>query len=273
MFGFKIGGIAAGVAFIISFLLCLISNVSLSALIIRPLVFAGVFFGAAYAIYFVISHFLPELLDGSAGSGADFSIPGSRIDISEGESLGMAEPDSVSDSLPGKIVIPSNYAVPDDSDEGLGDISGLVKTGIGSPEPAEKTAKMPAEIPAFQETPSGLDQGTQNGYTEKSSLGGFSTSGGEPRAKLSFGQQLSTEGSGDDAAVLGAEPVEFLPDLDSLAGAFMSSSGETGDDTIEYSTAVPAAKPSASGKGRSLDGDFSPQDLASGIRTILNKED
>jgi hypothetical protein len=267
MFGLKIGGIAAGAAFIISFLLCLISSVSPPALVIRPFIFAVLFFALAYGINFVISHFLPELLDGSAGSGADFSIPGSRIDISEGESLGMGESGTVSANLPGRIVIPNNYVVPEDSDEGLGDISDIVKTGIGDPELPEKTTGMPAETPAFQETPSGLDQGTQNGYTEKGSLDVFSASGGEP------GVSPPAEGAGDDAAALGAEPVEFLPDLDSLAGAFMSSSGENGDDTIEYSTAEPGAKPSASSKGQSLEGDFSPQDLASGIRTILNKEE
>jgi hypothetical protein len=252
MFDFKIGGIAAGAAFIISFLISLVSGALMPVLIIRPLVFAALFFGIVWAVYFIIGRFLPELLDGSAGGGMDFAMPGSRIDISEGDGLGPDMPESggihgtVPGDMPGSIVIPDNYALPDDSDEGLGDISNLVKTGGGKAEPARKTSENPVEA-------LGLDQGSQNEYTEEGLPDTFSV-------------------SGDDSAVAGAQPVDFLPDLESLAGAFMPSPGETGDDTIEYSTAAPA-KPSASAKGRSLNGDFNPKDMAAGIRTILNKEE
>jgi hypothetical protein len=73
--------------------------------------------------------------------------------------------------------------------------------------------------------------------------------------------------------------MDVLPDLDSLAGAFLPNSGEEAEDAPEYSTpaapaapSTPARRPSASSKGQKMEGDFNPKELAEGIRTILKKE-
>jgi len=64
---------------------------------------------------------------------------------------------------------------------------------------------------------------------------------------------------------------ESLPDLDSMAGAFKSSSQDEDPDTVEYSVSTPAKKQS-SNKAQAWTGDFNPKDMAAGLRTVLNKE-
>jgi hypothetical protein len=248
MFDFKAGGIAAGAAFVVSFLISLASRVSFPALILRPLGFAVLFFGIVFIIYVLVSRFLPELLDETAETGGDAGIPGSRIDISEPDDPGEAA--SFSPVLPDSAAVPGNFAEAGDSEESLDDISGYVKNDAEVPRPARN----PAEAPLYGETLSDLDQEAKNGYTKESSPDIFSA-------------------SGERAGGTGAAEGDFLPDLDSLAGVFMPSSGENGNDTTEYSTAAPAKKPAPGRKGQKMEGDFNPKDLAAGIRTILNKED
>jgi hypothetical protein len=251
MFDFRAGGIAAGAAFVISFLISLVSGASFPGLILRPLVFAALFFGIALVVYFLVSRFLPELLDDAVESGGGVGMPGSRIDISEPDVFPGAAP--FTPAAPQNAAIPANFAKTDDSDENLDDISGYVRND-GDPSPPVKKQREVREAPAFQESPSGLDQEDQYGYNEKGSPGTLPV-------------------SGENAAVSGADPGDFLPDLDSLAGVFAPSSGEKENDTIEYSTSAPAKKPSPGSKGQKMEGDFNPKDLAAGIRTILNKED
>jgi hypothetical protein len=95
MINFKIAGFAAGAALLISFLIGLASGVSIAIIIIRSLIFAGVFFGIACGAWYLFNTYLldsglpsgpfalergPSLLD--RGSGEE---PGPRIDISVGE--------------------------------------------------------------------------------------------------------------------------------------------------------------------------------------------
>jgi hypothetical protein len=231
--------------FIISFLIGLVSGVVFPALILRPLISAALFFAVVFFVQFAVSRFLPELLENSPDSNTDFDMPGSRIDITEGS--GPAE--SIRPAVPGSPVFSGSFAKADDSDEGLGDISAFVSPGSAGSAAAEQQD----ESRMFRGMSPGLDQGGQNRYTEQGSADPFSAPGG---------------GAGGS----GAGSTDFLPDLDSLAGAFMPSAGGNGEETVEYSTSEPAKRPSASSKGQKMEGDFNPKDLAAGIRTILNKE-
>jgi hypothetical protein len=174
-------------------------------------------------------------LDPANDSSGDIDLPGSRIDISEDSGQGR----------PASPAVPSNYAQADDSEDNLGNITELAQ-----------------KAPAAQmsgENASGLDQGAQVGYTDNDvteSFGGPADSGAPEPEPFS--------GSGN--------PVDVLPDLDSLAGAFLPQSGEEGEETVDYSTPSPVKKPSAGSKGQKMEGDFNPKDLAAGIRTILKKE-
>jgi hypothetical protein len=194
----------------------------------------------------MISRFLPELLD-SHDSGGDLDFPGSRVDISE-----AAIPDRAGVG-PAAPAIPSSYALADDSEDGLGNITELARNAPTASAPRESGSQE-----ASLEFP-GLDQGAQDGYTNNSESEASQASGSS--GAVGF-EPLSETGN----------PVDALPDLDSLAGAFLPQSGEDGGETVDYSTPSPAKKPSASSKGQKMEGDFNPKDLAEGIRTILKKE-
>ncbi|AEF82254.1 hypothetical protein [Leadbettera azotonutricia] len=238
MFDVKAGAIAAGAAFFISLLVGVFSHAAFPAILLRPLLFAVLFFIISALINMLVSRFLPELLD-SHDSGEDLDYPGSRVDISEAGFPGQA-------SVPSAPAIPSNYAQPDDSEDNLGNITDLAKNLPAAPRQRNNAS---LEFP-------GLDQEAQNSYNDN----GISEAFRGPGAS----ELGSASGTGD--------PVDALPDLDSLAGAFLPQSGEDGGETVDYSTPSPAKKPSASSKGQKMEGDFNPKDLAAGIRTILKKE-
>jgi hypothetical protein len=228
MFDLRASGIAAGIAFVVSFLVGLLSRAAFPVLLVRALGFAVLFFIISGLVYLLISRFLPELLDERGlKEEMDLNVPGSRINISEGGPQGPVP------AVPGMV-----FAQADDSEEGLGNISALAAA-------PQEDGTAPGYVP-------GLDQGSQSGYTEKSGL------------------ELFAEG--DDAPAAEAVSMDTLPDLDSLAGAFLPSSENDEGDTTEYSISAPAKKPLAGSKGRKMEGDFNPKDLAAGIRTILKKE-
>ena len=93
----------------------------------------------------------------------------------------------------------------------------------------------------------GMDQNEQNGYNEEKE----------------FVRESSNSFDGDG-----------LPDLESLAGAFMPSSGDREEEEkTEYSTSDTPQRSVVGNKAHKMDIDFDAKDLAMGIRTILNKED
>jgi hypothetical protein len=236
MFDVKISAIVAGIAFMISLLLGLMSGASFPALIIRPLIFAVLFFLIAAVVYFLVSHFLPELLDEglSESLGMDDSlIPGSRIDITEGEPAGM-----------------SVYAAqPDDSEDNLGDISDLFRQSRAVRHPEGGSP--------------GLDQQGEDGYTRDETVSpGDHNGGGFTGSRSAMPKTAPNPAASMDA----------LPDLDSMARAFLPDSGDDETDT-EFSISDDSLKrPAGGSRGRKMEGDFNPKELAAGIRTILKKE-
>jgi hypothetical protein len=223
VFNFKLGGIVAGIAFILSLLIGLLSRTILPTLIIRPLIFAALFFIIANLIYMLINRYLPELLEHDAGPKEEIIMPGSQIDIMEDNP-----------TVPGSI-----YARPDDSEESMGDISSLVNSPAGS-RARESTPTLNFE---------GIDQSSQNEYTEQGNSSAASGGGG------SF---------------------DMLADLESLAGAFVSSSVEKAEVTEEYDGLADGLVPARAASGNKpskMEGDFDPKEMAQGIRTILKKEE
>ena len=99
MFNFKLSGIAAGLAFIISLLISAISGASLPAVLLRPVFFGIVFFLIANIISLLVGRYLPELLDINAEK-PEIDIPGSRLNLMEDDSS-MGAPEGM-------------YARPDD---------------------------------------------------------------------------------------------------------------------------------------------------------------
>ncbi|MHC6203469.1 hypothetical protein ACYULU_09780 [Breznakiellaceae bacterium SP9] len=109
MFNLKFICLVAGIAFLLSVLIGLISGASLFSVFARALGFGVLFFVASVVITILISRFIPELLEPQelGGSGQI----GSKVDVTVGEDTETY----------------SNAALPleDDSDEDLGDIDSL----------------------------------------------------------------------------------------------------------------------------------------------------
>ena len=244
MFNLKFSGIVAGIAFIISLLLGLIGRSTMPMLLLKPVLFACVFFMISILVKLVASHFLPELMEESDFE-EDPYRPGSRVDITDDDSMGYppgalggsgGEP---STAAPGFSFI---GARPDDSEDGLGDISDLAsKSTFSSGVSGEFSMGM------------GMDQNDEEGYTE-----GVGSRGSQARA--------SKTGEGEDF-----NPDEMLPDLDSMAGVFMPSSSNEESEGTEHPSYGPLKKPSSSAAPTWTE-DFNAKEMAQGLRTVLNKE-
>jgi hypothetical protein len=242
----KISGTIAGTAFLLSFLIGLINKLSVLQLIIRPLIFAVVFFILSILVKYLIDRFLPELVDisndisndTSGESSAPGVIPGSMVNIMEG---GEADyPMEAPLSFQGPL-----GARPDDSGDDVGHISDLFKIQ-----------------PPDEKFMAGMDQNGEDGYTGK----GMEDRGAEKDRRAGAERR---EASRNPAGFSDSD--ETLPDLDSMAGAFVSSSSDEDQETIDYSISAPARKRSPD-KAQAWAGDFKPKEIAAGIRTVLTKE-
>ena len=244
MFDLRISGIIAGVAFVLSLAIGLISKSSLPMLVLRPVIFAALFFIISALVRIMISRFLPELLN-EGGMENEAPRPGSRINITEGDGYNQdISPDFSSISSKPSIV----GARPDDSEDELGNISDLIgKSALNKGDSLQ----------------TGMDQTSQDGYTEDDVFGAFPEEA--PLRSGSF-----AEGSAETTGI--PSSVDVLPDLDSMAGAFIPSSGSENPDNTEYSISTPALKPSSSKKAPSWAGDFNAKEMAAGLRTVLSKE-
>jgi hypothetical protein len=125
LFNFKLSGIAAGVAFVLSLLFGLFGGAGILVLLFRALIFAAVFFGLFCLGYWLVTQFLPELLN-PVEDELGLPTPGSRVDISLGDER-------------------VSGAFPSDNSEIVDDIA-------GAPSTPAKSAVLP------------LDQGDNAGY-------------------------------------------------------------------------------------------------------------
>ena len=230
MFDLRKSGIIAAAAFFLSFLIGLVSGSSMPLLLLKPLIFAVLFFIVAVFVGMLVSRFLPELLE----ENSDFT-PGSRIDIMEGDS---AEAPGASRAAAGQVFV---GAMPDSSEDGLWNISDLASRAA----PPQPSGGISAS----------MDKIAEDGYTGD----GVSSRQGE-----SWGVGTDVSGS------FGSE--DALPDLDSMAGAFVSGAQDEETETGDYSVPAPARKPMSGGKAPSWAEDFNAKEIAAGLRTVLNKD-
>jgi len=258
VFNLKIAAIIAGIAFILSFFIGLVSGVSAPMLFIRPLILAAAFFVLSVIIYFLARNFLPELLDMDSGDNAGGIKPGSRINITEGDTAdtfpGFSEEISSRDggSASSKQVFMGAQA--DDSDEGLGNIADLM-------------GKYAVEDAPEEGTSTGMDHNAQDGYNNAKAR--------EERAGSSIGRDVpvlesveETE-AGRAKAAKASISTDALPDLDSMAMAFLPSTGKGESDPSDFTHPVKKAQRD---KTSAWSGDFNAKDMAAGLRTILRKD-
>jgi hypothetical protein len=265
LFNIRWGIISGIAAFFLSLVVGSLNHVAFGYLLIRALIFAVLFFALGAGVRILISSHLSELLtsrppDEDLTDTLSVESPGSRINITLGEAGGA---------------VPEMYRHTDSSDE-VGNIADLVNG----------TFKAAEAGPPGKEAANGMDHTPQDGYTNAGVTG--------PDSAFPAGAGNSVDSDG--AAIPAAPREEFqpapaysgpvftasvtmsggdlggLPDLDAMAGAFLSgdseeSAGEPG--VVEMSS---PARSSGGKKPEGFEGDFNPKELAEGIRTILVKE-
>jgi len=255
-------GITAGfIAAIISVVLGVFSGVLMTYIIIRAVVFLFVFFALGTGLRVIINSYFPELLYLNNESDPDigFDQPGSQINITLGGT--------------GEYAVPEMYGDSRDSGE-LGNIEDLISgnfkvRSVIEPNPA-RAASSDMEYGS-----EGLDLRKEDDYN-----GGDSFSAG-PQEFASFQEAEPSKSVAPEkpafSPVFGGDSndLETLPDLGSMATVF-----STGFDTDE-ATAMPHMGEEAEtsqkqynkgNKPQALEGDFDPQQIAEGIRTVLKKD-
>jgi hypothetical protein len=270
----KVSGIAAAVGFVISLLTGVFSGGALGISLLRALSFGIVFFILAGAIWFSVKRFLPELFVPPAKEPLIAGLEaGSRVNISVGD-----------DDEPVNAALPTE----EDSRENLGNVAELMAEK--SPVQNETPDSMPQPDPGRagpQENPAGspvLDLGAEEGYSkssvpappEEEKRSGTSAVS-DPAAPAEESSAVFTplppplplqSISGEDIG----SGVEALPDLDALAGAFMSSDEEGGEETAPPIFGVEPKPREQPGKAKSREADYLPKEVASAIQTLLKRD-
>ena len=274
MFDLRYSGIFAVTAFILSLLIGLVSRATMPMLIIRPLIFAAIFFALSALIKLIVGWKLPELLEDSADE--DGFRPGSRINILEGDV--PTDSSSLTEGfISGALGSVSTGARPDESEDNLGDISELARRSSFSPSAG-------GNVPVMESIP-GVDQNAKELYNDNGGPGDsiapdFSNMfSPDPSFEAPAGGQARGAGTGSGtgpAAVQKPRAVfdsdESLPDLDSMAEAFMSGSSDEKEEASEYSAPSSSRRPASSKKTPEWTQDFNAKDIAMGLRTVLSKE-
>lgn len=160
MFDPKISGIAAAVAFVISFLIGLISGVSFWVLLLRAFLMGVLFFVLSGLAYWLITQYLPELMQTGRGTEASPSLeeegppPGSRVNITlegEGEELSPLATVSAEEEGDEEMLSPEGSPNPekalDQMEEGEYTKQGVVVSEMADAGPREEP--MPALPPGI----------------------------------------------------------------------------------------------------------------------------
>ena len=235
MFNPRISGIVAICAFILSFLVGIISGVGFGWSILRALLFAIVFFVLTSLVYYLLNLFVPELVElgkNHKDQESDGMLsPGSTINIS----VGNEEDASFNDRF-----AENNRNFEKNSDEF--EENGYTEDSISL------------------ENSLGLDQKAEEEYTDKREVI-------KERNEETDAREMVPAVPGDNS-----DMVDELPDLETMSGVFSldpnGENGESGEGDFT-SPGIPSVRSSQS-KAAS-DGDFNAKEMASAIQTILKR--
>jgi len=261
---YKWGIVPALFALIISILLGIISGASFNHVILRAFVFAVVFFGLGLGMWFILNSYFSELLvdDNITSARDDDEKIGSRVNITVDNA--------------GEYAVPELYKSSGASEK-LGNIDDLVSGAFKvRSESVDRNQEEGYNVNRDQSNPDSENIDFQDMFQDTADFD-----------KSLEGKPVFTPSFVDDAGGLGG-----LPDLDAMATAFSSGESFGGSSPIGFSggskgsSSVFGGDSSASsdfgGKDSSshyvgnkpepMKGDFDPQEIAQGIRTMLSKD-
>jgi hypothetical protein len=268
VFNLRWSGIAAAAAFIISLTLGISVRGHILTVLIRALCFAALFFLLIILIRHLISKYIPELLHTSSTEEDPLIMgleTGGRVNITVGD---------------GEDMIPPNAALPAegkaDDVENIADVinRGPSPSGDISPAAYPESPAFPGDSPepSLDDLPEislppqspaqGMDQGPQSGYTQNK----------QDVSRTSSPSILAPAGGFSDFGDMSGG-IESLPDLDALAGSFLSPTS-AGEDSISTGQGL-SSRPAGGArlkKGREVGEDFNPKEVASAIQTIIKRD-
>jgi hypothetical protein len=264
MFNLRWSVIAAAAAFVVSLALGISVQGQILIILIRAFCFAVVFFLLAHLIWRLINKYIPDLLRMPEDSSpmADLES-GGRVNITVGDG---------EDSIPPNAALPPEGRV--DDVENIADVMSRgplpsrntrpspappeISPGA-SPEPPPPSPALSVPVPGPVQ---GMDQGLQSGYTESKNDVSRASSPSIQAPAGGFSDLGDTSGG-----------IESLPDLDALAGSFLSPAA-AGEDSVPAGQGL-SPRPAGgarSKKGREAGEDFNPKELASAIQTIIKRD-
>jgi hypothetical protein len=278
---------------VVSLLLGLVSGVGFGLVLVRALIFGVVFFGLGFALYFVVNTYFPELLYLT-----EDTTPQTNEVVDGHISIAM-------DSM-GEYAVPELFNKQGDPNE-IGNIedliSGVFRPGGDNRRDSGETSQPEYPNVNFSMDAEGLDQNKETSYNDSSEFGdasfgdlgdiGSGSFNETPAVETPppaekhqvFQPQFTPQIGGDDSGLGG------LPDLDMMAMAFTNMS-DNQSMAASAPTSAPASTPAPSmgsvssddddsgpdrsqykgNKPQALKGDFQPQAIAQGIRTVLSKD-
>ena len=228
MINLRWSAMAATAAFIISLVLGLSVRGRILIILIRAFCFAVVFFLLAVLIWRLINKYIPELLhipspdDNSLAPGIE---PEGRVNITVGD---------------GEDSIPPNAALPPEDRAGyVGNIADVMNRGPSPSAGVNPAAASPdfsrlspeALSPAVSVPAQGMDQGLQSGYTQNR----------DNVSRISSPSVQSPAGGFSDLGDTSGG-IESLPDLDALAGSFLSPAAAGEDSVLAGQGSSPAGR-------------------------------
>jgi len=273
---FKWGIIASISAFAVSVLLGIVFRVGISHIFIRAIIFTVVFFGLGFGLRLLINSYFPEILSPDGGLGGD--AYGQTED-------GQAGRVNIVMDNTGEYAVPELYKTPENPQE-MGNIHDLLLGGGYKRNGNGYQSK-------------GIDANKEEGYNSAGGSQDLSFSTPEEVPYMDDYQESPSSGNaadvkpvfspsfGDDGGMGG------LPDLDMMAMAFsgFGSAPPAGAPAAsaasqasfvpttmpiaemeEMEPAAPPPKRNTGNKPEPIKGDFSPKELAEGIRAVLSKD-
>ena len=256
---FRWGFFAGVAALVLSFIVGLFSEANTGTVILRALLFGLLFFGLGTGIWVLIHKFFPELLAAiyNEEEQDSFSSPGSKVDITL-------------DNNDRTFAVPEMYRNSINLNE-MGNINDLLGKNTSA---AEDLAAKEGEGEDEGEE-GNVDQNKEEGYNDEQS----STFGG---GLIDFAElELTPKKS---APVLDSTPsfnpvftpsfggenndLGGLPDLDSMSAAFSTTTYSTSDESDSLGNDFLGDRD----KDKPLQGDYSAEELAKGIKTVLTKD-
>jgi hypothetical protein len=254
LFNIKWGLIAGVGAFILSLAVGLLSGAGIFFVMVRALIFTGVFFLLGAGGWLLINSFMPELLYAdSLDEAAPAERPGSRVNITLGGGGDFARPEMYQNS--------------GNSDE-VGNISDLI-SGVFKPAAAGGMDQQAEKGYTYAAggSPDGVNQ-ENSGFAEP--LSGL---GGEGSPVFNEGARQADEKNAGFTVSFGSDDgLGGLPDLDAMSGAFLTNAGVDGPERGAESSSPSRSPGGGKSKSKSVQGDFNPKELAAGIRTVLSKD-